>query len=89
MPLAGGLHGMRIIYQYTRGTAEQIVLGMTMGRGLDVDCSVTFRSSDRATFELYYFHHAVYTEEDSEMNLEVRLPRSSFRLARQPEITHS
>jgi len=63
-----------IVHQYTKGTVERVVLGMTMDKDFNIDCSITFRSSDRATLKLCYAHHTAAEEEEMEEILEERLP---------------
>jgi hypothetical protein len=46
-----------------------------MDERFDIDCSVAFRSSGRATLKLCYTHHTAEVEEEMETILEERLPR--------------
>ena len=63
-----------IVHQYTKGTVERVVLEMTMDKDFNIDCSITFRSSDRTTLKLSYTHHVAETEEEMEAILEWRIP---------------
>jgi len=63
-----------ITRQYTKGTVERAILKMTMGKYLTVDCSIVFRSSDRATLEFCYTHQFIEEEDDMETILNKRLP---------------
>ena len=59
-----------IVHQYTKG--KKAVL--EMATDLDIDCSITFRSSDRATLKLYYTHHTAGEVYEIKASLEERLP---------------
>ena len=63
-----------IARQYTKGTVERVVLEITMDEELHIDCSITFRSSERATLKLCYNHLTTEEDFDMEMNLKERLP---------------
>jgi len=63
-----------IVRQYTKGTAERVVLKMAMDEYLTIDCSVAFRSSDRATLEFSYTHHSIEDQDDMDTILNERLP---------------
>jgi hypothetical protein len=63
-----------IFHQYTKGTVEQVVPEMTMDKGIHVDCSITFRSSDRATLKLRYIHYTAEVEYEMEAILAEKLP---------------
>jgi len=57
-----------ITRQYTKGTAEQVVLKMAMDEYFTINCSIAFRSSDRATLELSYIHYSAGDEDEDDMN---------------------
>ena len=63
-----------IVHQYTKGTVERAALEMTIDEGLRIDCSITFRSSDRATLKLCYTHY-IPKEDEMKTILEKRIPR--------------
>jgi len=62
-----------IVCQYTKGTVERVELEMTVDEDFNIDCSITFSSSDRATLKLCYTHHHGEHEYDMEANLKERL----------------
>jgi hypothetical protein len=57
------------------GTVERAVFEIAIDEGLHIDCSVTFRSSNRVTRKLYYTHHTAEVEEEMEAILEEHHPR--------------
>jgi hypothetical protein len=63
-----------IAHQYTKGTVERVMFEMTMDGDFSIDCSITFRSSDRTTLKLCYMHHTGEVEYEMEEILEERLP---------------
>jgi len=74
-----------IVHQYTKGTAERVVLEMTMVGYFNIECSIAFRSSNRATLKLRYTHYTAEVKEEMEEILEERLPRifsQAFRTIR-------
>ena len=64
-----------IAHQYTKGTVERVMLEMTRGEYSQVDCSIAFRSSDRATLKLHYHHHTDKPRDEIEEVLEERILR--------------
>ena len=63
-----------IVHQYTKSAVERVVFEMTMDEDFDIDCSITFRSSDGATLKLCYTHHTGEVEYEMKAILEERLP---------------
>ena len=62
-----------IVYQYTKGAVERVVLEITMDEDFSIDCLITFRSSDRAALRLRYAHHTGDVEYEMEAILEHRI----------------
>ena len=62
-----------IVHQYTKGTLKRVVLEMTMDNNFYIDCSIAFRSSDRATLKLCYAHRIGRVEHGAEATLEKRV----------------
>jgi len=61
-------------HQYTKGTVERVEFEMTMDEDFNIDCSITFRSSDGATLKLCYAHRTFNMEYEIKEILEERLP---------------
>jgi len=62
-----------IVHQYTKGAVERVVLEVTKDEDFNINCSITFRSSDGATLSFCYVHYAA-EEEETEETPEERLP---------------
>ena len=61
-----------IVHQYTKGIVERVALEMTTYKDVDIDCSITFKSSDGTTLKLRYAHDMEEEEDEMEAILEER-----------------